>query len=288
MNIKLAYQTAPHVASVLENATQAALASLSGAAYTEALRNFATQGSLYTEQILSKFISLSAATEELLDNVRTIANHNCNVLIQGEQGTGKEMIARALMGSRKGQYVVVNCADITETLGLSQLFGHEKGSFTGATEAKHGLVRFAQDGALFLDEVADLSPATQTALLRLTEYRTFRPLGAQILCETNTRFIAATNKSLRTSDTFRNDLYSRMACVVLRTPAFREYNTEQRLEFFRRLTNNKVDISNELHHALTTYSWPGNIRELKNFVLQCDIFGVTKALQLQADARALA
>lgn len=265
--------------AITENLVKLGTKDLAGEQYTSALEKFAPQGSLYTHEFLTKnFIAVSEAAKELVSMTNRLANYNCNVLILGEQGTGKELIASALRGSRRGQFVTLNCAELSDGLSLTQLFGHEKGAFTGATESRMGLVRQAQDGVMFLDEVADLDYKVQTAILRLTEYRTFRPVGALIEQTTNCRFVAATNKALDNSEIFRSDLYTRLGVVVLRTQPFHTLMDTEKLAFVAALAPDiKADA---FFDTIIHNKWPGNIRQLKNFITKIRIFGLDVAIKL--------
>lgn len=177
-----------------------------------------------TDKWLNKFITQDAACLKIKSQVGTLSTVDDCVLIQGETGTGKELLARALHGSRKGQFIAINCAGMPRELVESELFGHAAGSFTGAKGEKPGLISVAKDGTLFLDEVGDLPLDLQAKLLRVIQERTLRKVGANSEEEVNTRFVAATHKDLMAAvlaGEFREDLYARLSTFELRIPPLR-------------------------------------------------------------------
>lgn len=202
-----------------------------------------------------------------------------SVIILGESGTGKEGIARMVhLGSRrgKGPWVAVNCANFSEQLLESELFGHEKGSFTGAGQAKRGLFEIARDGTLFLDEIGEMDIKLQSKLLRVLQEKVFRRVGGVADIESNVRIIAATNKNLEEktkSGSFREDLYHRLTKVVLTLPALRERNediipmSKQFAEHaFKSRGKHFEGFTPEAEFSLQNYPWPGNVRELLNVI----------------------
>jgi len=208
------------------------------------------------------------------------------VLLGGESGAGKEMVARAIhRASRraKGPCVAVNCAALTESLIESELFGHEKGAFTGATEKKAGRFEMADRGTLFLDEVGELPLGLQTKFLRVLEERRFERVGGQRAIEVDVRVIAATNRELEEMvkrGTFREDLYYRLSVIAVEVPPLRERLDDVPLlaEFFlnrfrhqaaRRLSGFAPDAL----AAMSRYSWPGNVRELRNAIERAIVLG---------------
>jgi two-component system, NtrC family, nitrogen regulation response regulator NtrX len=217
--------------------------------------------------------------KKLWKDIQTAAPTNATVLIYGESGTGKELIARAVHGlslRAKEPFIQVNCAAIPEELIESELFGHEKGSFTGATERKTGKFEQADGGTIFLDEIGDMSLKTQSKVLRVLEEGEVQKVGSSKIGKVDVRVIAATNKDLRKeieAKNFRDDLYFRLNVVPLYSPALREKKDDIPLliEYFSRLfaeeNNFKMrTFSPEAVEAMVRYSWKGNIRELRNVV----------------------
>ncbi len=204
------------------------------------------------------------------------------LLILGESGCGKELIARAVhIHSPRSQapFLAINCAALTETLLESQLFGHVKGSFTGAANSQHGLLAAAHGGCLFLDEVGELSPALQAKLLRVLQQGEYIPVGSTRTKLANVRFIAATNKNLEeevSAGRFREDLFYRLNVICLELPPLRERpdDIEPLIDHFLskmalRLGQPRKQISAELQQILFNYTWPGNVRELENIIERC-------------------
>lgn len=221
---------------------------------------------------------------QLLRVVDRIADSPSTVLIQGESGTGKELVAEAIHrhSSRQGgAFVKVNCAAFVETLLLSELFGHEKGAFTGALARKKGRFELADGGTLFLDEIGDISANTQVALLRVLQERSFERVGGGETVTTDVRLICATNRNLEEmvrAGTFRLDLYYRLKGVVVELPPLRERRADIPLiidHFCRQLARDSGRprrFSRDAMAWLVRYSWPGNIRELENFVRSMLLF----------------
>lgn len=236
------------------------------------------------EQLNAKFgleniIGQSAAMQEVFDTIRQVADSRATVLIEGESGTGKELVAHAihrLSNRAKGPYVAVHCAALSPTLLESELFGHEKGAFTGATERRRGRFELADGGSLFLDEIGEIDAAIQVKILRVLEERNFERVGGQETIETDTRLIAATNCNLRSmveQGKFREDLFYRLFVVVLRIPPLRERPEDIPLLIQHFLAqsakeNNRTieAITPDALHILNAYPWPGNVRELRNAV----------------------
>ena len=228
---------------------------------------------------LESIIGESRAMVELFEKVRAVAGSDATVLLLGESGTGKELVARALhrLSARKDRaFVPVNCAAIPEPLLESELFGHEKGAFTGADRRRRGLFAEADGGTLFLDEVGDLPPGLQAKLLRTLQDRVIRPIGGREDVQLDLRVIAATHRDLPTlvkDGNFREDLYYRLAVLPIRLPTLRERPTDIMLlatHFLRRATERlgkSVTGFDEAATAwLTGHRWPGNVRELENVV----------------------
>ncbi|HET7322599.1 MAG TPA: sigma-54 dependent transcriptional regulator [Longimicrobiaceae bacterium] len=217
--------------------------------------------------------------EEVLERVVQIASVDSTALIQGESGTGKELVARgihALSSRRHKPFIAVNVAALPETLLESELFGHEKGAFTGASSLRKGLFELAHSGTIFLDEIGEMPRATQTKLLRVLEEREFRRVGGEEMLRVDVRVIAATNRSLRDEvelGQFRRDLYHRLNVLCINLPPLRERREDiPRLiatfirEFSRAHDRSFRGIEPEALRILVDYSWPGNVRELRNLV----------------------
>ena len=229
---------------------------------------------------LENIIGESAVLREVLDTIRQVAPSSANVLLEGESGTGKELAAHAihnLSRRNKAKFVIVHCAALSPTLLESELFGHEKGAFTGAHERRIGRFEQANGGTIFLDEVAEISPSTQVKLLRvISEERAFERVGGNQTLRADVRLIAATNKNLETlvrEGKFRDDLFFRLNVVRITMPPLRERKEDVPLlvrRFLRHFckANNKplVDLTADAMDALLTYNWPGNVRELRTAI----------------------
>jgi transcriptional regulator with GAF, ATPase, and Fis domain len=201
------------------------------------------------------------------------------VLLQGESGTGKELFARAvhhLSPRKSGPFVAINCAAIPDTLLENELFGHEKGAYTGASSAKAGRVEMADRGTLFLDEIGDVSPSVQAKLLRVLQEHAFERVGGTRTIEVDIRVVAATNQDLRrrvAEKRFREDLFFRLSVVPITVPPLRDRRedipllVESFLDRFRReLARPGLTIAPEALEAMAGYDWPGNVRELENCI----------------------
>ncbi|MQA89939.1 MAG: AAA domain-containing protein [Gemmatimonas sp.] len=217
--------------------------------------------------------------EEVLERVVRIAEVNSTVLIEGESGTGKELVARglhALSPRRHKPFIAVNVAALPETLLESELFGHEKGAFTGAASLRKGLFELAQGGTIILDEIGEMPLATQTKLLRVLEEREFRRVGGESVLRVDVRVIAATNRDLREGvevGEFRRDLYHRLNVLRIALPPLRNRRKDipRLIEQFVREFSRQHDrpfpgIDPEALQLLVDYSWPGNVRELRNLI----------------------
>ena len=232
---------------------------------------------LVSEGQFGAMIGSSHAMRELFDLADRVAQAEVTVLIQGESGTGKELIATEIhrrSNRGKGPFVALNCAALPEHLIESELFGYEKGAFTGAASMKRGKFELAHRGTLFLDEVGDMSLATQAKLLRVLETRRVERLGGTASLEVDVRIVSATNKDLAaeiTKQTFREDLYYRLRVVLLRLPALREHGEDIPLlvgQFCRMLGEKhgrpSPEVSKDAMELLLKAEWKGNVRELKN------------------------
>ncbi|MDZ7262708.1 MAG: sigma-54 dependent transcriptional regulator, partial [candidate division KSB1 bacterium] len=233
--------------------------------------------------------------------IDAVADTTANVVITGESGTGKELVARAIhkkSGRAAGPFVAVNCAALPKEILENELFGHEKGAFTGALREKPGCFELAHLGTLFLDEVAEMSPETQTKILRVLEEKSFRRLGGKKEIQVDVRIIAATNKNLTQAleeKTLREDLYYRLCVVEIELPPLRERIGDipllvgEFIKFFSQKNNKTIQgISPECMEILTRYPWPGNVRELKNVIERAVILCQNKILQPQDLPRKIA
>jgi formate hydrogenlyase transcriptional activator len=282
---------ANHVAVAVENAL----------AFEEigALRDQLYREKLYLEEEVrgehnfGEIVGESAALRDVLKKAETVAPTGSTVLIRGETGTGKELIARALhdLSPRQGRtFVKLNCAAIPTGLLESELFGHEKGAFTGAISHKVGRFELAHHGTLFLDEVGDIPPELQPKLLRVLQEQEFERLGSTKTIKVDVRLIAATNRDLAAmvgEGRFRSDLYYRLDVFPLVLPPLRERPEDiPRLvrhftqKFARRMDRRIEDIPSAVMEALVRYPWPGNVRELQNIIERAVILSPGPLLQV--------
>jgi len=235
------------------------------------------KGRLANAGELSGMIGNCSVMREVFQQVRQVAATDATVLIQGESGTGKELIARALhdLSLRDdGPFVAVNLGALPETLLESELFGHEKGAFTGASRQKPGCFEQADGGTLFLDEIPEIPAKSQVDLLRVLETRQFTRVGGETLLKSDARVISATNKSippLIEDGTFRDDLYYRLNIVPIHVPSLRERKEDVPLlaeyflaHFCRRYDRPNKSLTTEAMHVLAAARWPGNVRQLRN------------------------
>jgi transcriptional regulator with GAF, ATPase, and Fis domain len=233
------------------------------------------------EEFQQKFgiIGRSKAIKDLVDIIMQVAKSDISVLIYGESGVGKEIFANAIHGysSRSNKKMVsVNCGAIPEGILESELFGHEKGSFTGAIDARKGYFEISDGGTLFLDEIGEMPLTTQVKLLRVLETSEFMRLGSERTTKVDVRIIAASNKELQAeveNGKFRKDLFFRLKAVSINIPPLRERKEDVNLlldhflkSYSVRNNRNDLIISNDAYELLNNYYWPGNIRELKNVV----------------------
>jgi DNA-binding NtrC family response regulator len=230
-------------------------------------------------EVISGLLFKSDKMKQIINYITKIASGNMNVLITGESGTGKELIARAIHNLSKrnrNPFVPVNCGALPEHLFESELFGHERGAFTGAVKTKPGLLEFANQGTFFFDEIGDMSLALQIKLLRMLEERKIRRVGGQNEIEIDVRIIAATNKNLEkevAGKRFREDLYYRLNTIRIDVPPLRE-RPDDILPLARYFLNDLCEredrpvpgFSEEAEEALINYPWNGNVRELQNII----------------------
>jgi DNA-binding NtrC family response regulator len=224
---------------------------------------------------MATLVGNSAAMRKLKAQVTQLAKNDATILIQGESGTGKELVARALHehGSRRGKFVALNCGAIPQELIDSELFGHSKGAFTGATTDRTGVFVDANGGTLFLDEIGDMPMAVQARLLRVLQEGEVRPVGSNTVRTVDVRVIAATHVDLAAAieaGKFRQDLYFRLSVVVLPIPALRERLDDLPLLAAHLLRKHGGDsppaLSPEALEVMMAYGWPGNVRELENAI----------------------
>jgi DNA-binding NtrC family response regulator len=232
-----------------------------------------------------EFLGESSIINKIRDEIMTVAPTNSTVLITGESGTGKELIAELVYRNslRKNKSLVkVNCAALSESILESELFGHEKGAFTGAIERRKGRFEIAHQGTLFLDEIGDMSLNMQTKLLRVLQQKEFERVGCTKTIYSDFRLIAATNKDLKKEvklGNFREDLYYRINVIPIHITPLRERKEDIRIlfdyfieKFSMEMNRNIQSTSKELERILTSYNWPGNVRELKNIAERAVVF----------------
>jgi two-component system response regulator HydG len=250
---------------------------------------------LEADVALSKgtLVGTSEPMQKLLSLVKKAAATDATVLIRGESGTGKELVARLIHEQSpraKAPFVVVHCAALAETLLESELFGHERGAFTGAVKRKLGRFELADGGTLFLDEIGEISPSIQTKLLRVLQERAFERVGGEETLRVDVRVVSATHRDLTKevgSGRFREDLYYRLHVVPLTLPALRERPEDipGLAEHFivksgPRLNRAVRGLTDQAKRALSHYPWPGNVRELENVIEQALVFAEGAALDL--------
>jgi transcriptional regulator with GAF, ATPase, and Fis domain len=258
---------------------QEALAVIEAKAQALEARIESLRGALGDRYDFANVIGRAPAFVELLERAQRVAATEATVLLTGESGTGKEVVARAIhhaSGRAAGAFVAVNCAALPETLIESELFGHERGAFTGADKLKRGRFELASGGTLFLDEIGDLMPGLQAKLLRVLQEREYERVGGTVTLTADVRLIAATNRQLERAvadGRFREDLYYRLAVFPLHLPALRDRGNDVVLlaehfaaELGARLGRGDPGLSRDAREALLRHAWPGNIRELQNAI----------------------
>ena len=254
-------------------------------------RDFRELQSQMQAETFEGLLGTSAPMQRVFSSIRKVATTNAPVLILGESGTGKEMAALAIhrrSARKEGPFVAINCSAIPETLLESELFGHEKGSFTGAHVQRKGRIESASGGTLFLDEIGEIPLQLQVKLLRFLQEQRIERVGGRQEIQVDTRVVAATNVELKKAiaeEKFREDLYYRLAVVVIGLPALRDREGDIRLlaqEFLRRTAaaNAKegLSFSQQAIRAINAYSWPGNVRELENCIKRAVIMAEGKRL----------
>jgi len=237
---------------------------------------------------LDEFVGKSEKVKHVFELVNKVAKTDANVLLLGESGTGKELVAQAIhqKSKRKAKpMITVNCAALTETLLESELFGHEKGAFTGAYTKKLGRFELADQGTIFLDEIGEISPTIQAKLLRVLEEKKFNRVGGVETIQVDTRVIAATNKNLEENTKqgkFREDLYFRLNVFPIQIPPLRERREDIPLlvdYFLKKYNYQGHKLSKDVVEQFKSYDWPGNVRELKNILERAIILSDGKDIQ---------
>jgi len=253
---------------------------------------------------MEKILGTSAPMQEVFDTLRQVAPTRATVLVEGESGTGKELVARAIhqLSPRvHGPFVPVHCAALSKTLLESELFGHEKGAFTGATERRSGRFEMADGGTLFLDEIGEIDPAVQVKILRVLEEHKFERVGGSEMIEVDVRLLAATNRDLKkmvAEGTFREDLFYRLYVVNVHLPPLRERGSDIPMlaqhflqEFATENNKTVAGLTPDTLDLLAAYRWPGNVRELRNVMERMVVLARSEKLtvrDLPANIRELA
>ncbi|VAX30516.1 Response regulator of zinc sigma-54-dependent two-component system [hydrothermal vent metagenome] len=254
--------------------------------------NIALKTSLGINKDLPTFIAKSKKMKEVINIIRSITASDCNVIITGESGVGKGLVAKLIhyTGTRANRpFLAINCAIFTEELLASELFGHERGAFTGAVTTKKGLLEIADTGTLFLDEIAEMSPSLQAKLLKIIEDREFFRVGGTRPIRVDVRFIAATNQDINglvTKGTFRKDLFYRLNVMDIYIPPLRERKEDilplGKYFLEKHSKKAKKDIkgfARETTEILKSYSYPGNVRELENIIERAVILEQSSLIQ---------
>jgi len=240
---------------------------------------------LETKYRMDNIIGNSSQMQKIYKNIGRVAETRATVLIQGESGTGKELVANAIHYNslrKRGPFIKINCAALPENLLESELFGHEKGAFTGAIATRKGKFEIAHEGSIFLDEIGEMSPVLQTKLLRVLQDQIFERVGGHQPIEVDVRIIAATNKKLEEEvkeGNFREDLYYRLNVVFINIPPLRERKEDIVLltEYFlhkygTQARSSTIKISQAAFDIIKDYEWPGNVRELENVIERAIVF----------------
>jgi len=250
------------------------------------LENILLRKKLEERDQFDEIIGKSDAMQQIFELIKRVAPTDSTVLITGESGTGKELIAQAIHGNSQRCYmpfIAVSCGALSESLLESELFGYEKGAFTGAEHTKRGRFEMAHKGTLFLDEIGDISLKTQVDLLRVLQQREFSRLGSEESIEVDVRILAATNRDLEkaiTENRFRKDLFYRLNVISIHVPPLRERKEDIPLlakasirKCCLELNRNEVNIAPSAMKLLVDYDWPGNVRELENIIERALVIG---------------
>jgi two-component system response regulator HydG len=240
-----------------------------------------------------KFVGSSSVIRSLVETIREVARTDSTVLLTGESGTGKGLVARTIheaSARREATFVEANCVVYSEGVLHSELFGHERGAFTGAARTKKGRFELARGGTLFLDEIGEIPAATQLLLLRVLQERSFERVGGEETLEADVRLIAATNRDLQEAivqGTFRSDLYYRLNVIPVHLPALREHPedvpvlAQHFMQHCARKLDRRVDgLSDDAMSAMVRYPWPGNVRELENMVERVVVLNRSGSVEL--------
>ncbi|MCK5004814.1 MAG: sigma-54-dependent Fis family transcriptional regulator, partial [Candidatus Aminicenantes bacterium] len=253
--------------------------------------NLILKSELEKKHGIDEIIGKSKKMEEIFDLIRIVADSESIVMIRGESGTGKELIAKAIHAHSKrkyGPFIALNCGSLPDTLLESELFGYEKGAFTGAQSRRKGRIEMAHTGTLFLDEIGDISQKTQVDLLRVIQERLIYRLGSTEPIEIDARIISATNRDLEAaikSGGFREDLYYRLNVITIDVPPLRERRDDIPLlvKYYlnKNIMENRkqiINVSSKAMEKLVNYSWPGNVRELENVIERAVVISKTPEL----------
>jgi Nif-specific regulatory protein len=296
--IGVIYLTSPHPAPsfredhihFLESVSRIAAVTLENILALDALRS---ENRRLKQQLnpTTRLVGESRQIHQMEEFITKVAQSDSTVLIRGESGTGKEVVARSIHQSSprlESPFIAINCAAIPETLLESELFGHEKGAFTGAVGMRKGKLEAAEDGTLFLDEIGELAPPMQAKLLRVLQQREFERVGGTHPVPFKARVLAATNKNLEQaikSGEFRQDLYYRLNVVSVTIPPLREHRDDIPLlalyfaaKYAEKCKRPFKGISLEARTLLMNYSWPGNVRELENAIEHAIVLGLTEEI----------
>jgi len=256
------------------------------------LENQALRHEIHNQYHFSNIIGQSPAIQKVFATIRRVSDSDANVLISGNSGTGKELVAKALhyhSPRHKGRFVAINCGAITETLFESELFGHQRGSFTGAIADKDGLFKIAHNGALFLDEIGELNLASQAKLLRALETKEILPVGGTEFLSVDVRIIAATHRNLLQEvhrGRFREDLYYRLAVIEIHLPSLSERREDIPLlvhhfihKYNQQMNRSVKGLEPAVMRALMQRTWKGEVRELENIIERLMIFASGEILR---------
>lgn len=249
------------------------------------LENRILRKELQREYDYTNIIGKSPAIQQIFEMIKAVADTDSTVLISGNSGTGKELVAKALHYNSKRAnkpFVALNCGAISENLIESELFGHKKGAFTGAISDKEGFIKAAEGGTLFLDEISEMPPQLQVKLLRAIQEKEYTPVGTALTLPVNVRFIASTNRNLQEyvgQGKFREDLFYRLNVVEIHLPSLKERESDIPLladyfldKYRKQMNKNIMGISNDAMRALMNHEWKGEIRELENVIERAVIF----------------
>ena len=260
---------------------------------SERLRSMQLRKQLGLEDSFHKIVGTSPSIQSLVDTIREVSRTDSTVLLTGESGTGKGLVARTIHEAStrsKGPFIEANCVVYSEGVLHSELFGHERGAFTGAARTKKGRFELARHGSLFLDEIGEIPPATQLLLLRVLQDRTFERVGGEETLEADVRLIAATNRDLEDAireGCFRSDLFYRLNVIPVHVPALREHPEDIPIlaqsfveKCASRLARPIDGFTDEALEALCRYPWPGNVRELENMIERVVVLNRTGKIAL--------